>query len=78
MNEQIFEDLARCLGVADEKGNYAENLFCFTKQELHSFAELIAAKCIKTIQNESLNSNDEWEDGLVIAQRAIKKHFGIQ
>jgi hypothetical protein len=78
MNERIFEHLDSVLGVTDEKGNYAENLFCFTKQELHSFTELIVTKCIKTIQNESLNSNDEWEDGLVIAQRAIKKHFGIQ
>ena len=39
------------------------------------FAQLIVRECIQTIQNESMNSNDEWEYGLRMAQGAIQEHF---
>lgn len=42
------------------------------------FAELIIRECVETIQNESMNSNEDWEDGLVIAQQSIKEHFGVE
>jgi hypothetical protein len=42
------------------------------------FAKLIVQECIQTIQNESMNSNDEWEYGLRIAQGAIQTHFGVE
>lgn len=42
------------------------------------FAELIIQECIQAIQNESMNSKDEWEDGLRIAEGAIREHFGVK
>ena len=42
------------------------------------FAELIVQECIEAIQNESMNSDDDWERGLRIAEGAIQKHFGVE
>jgi hypothetical protein len=42
------------------------------------FAELIIRKCIQEIENKSMNSNDEWEYGLRMAQAAIQEHFGVE
>jgi len=42
------------------------------------FAELLIQECIEQILNRSMNSNDEWEDGLCMAKRAIEEHFGIE
>jgi hypothetical protein len=42
------------------------------------FAELIVRECIQAIQNESMNSDDEWERGLVYAENGIKEHFGVK
>ena len=42
------------------------------------FAELIVKECIAAIQNESMNSDDDWERGLRIAEGAIEKHFGVE
>ena len=42
------------------------------------FAELIVKECIEAIQNESMNSDDDWERGLRIAEGAIQKHFGVE
>lgn len=49
-----------------------------TEEQILKFAELIVKECIQTIQNESYDSSDEWEDGLRIAEGAIKKHFGVE
>ena len=43
--------------------------------KLEKFAELIVRDCIEAIQNESMNSYDDWERGLRIAEGAIEKHF---
>ena len=40
------------------------------------FAELIVKECIDVIKNESMDSTDEWEDGLHIAIEAIKHNLG--
>ena len=42
------------------------------------FAELIIQECIQAIQHKSMNSGDEWEDGLRIAEGAIREHFGVK
>ena len=42
------------------------------------FAQLIVRDCIEAIQNESMNSDDDWERGLRIAEGAIQKHFGVE
>ena len=42
------------------------------------FAELIVQECIEAIQNESMNSDDDWERGLRIAEGAMQKHFGVE
>jgi hypothetical protein len=45
---------------------------------LEKFAELIVRECIQTIKNKSMDSGDEWEDGLRFAQGAIEEHFGVE
>ncbi len=45
--------------------------------DVEKFAELIVTECIQVIQNESMDSGDEWEDGLCMAEDAIKHHFGV-
>ena len=42
------------------------------------FAELLIQGCIKSIQNESMGSGDEWESGLQIAEGAIREYFGFE
>ena len=46
--------------------------------EIKKFVELLIRECIQAIQNESMNSGDEWEDGLRIAEGAIREHFGVK
>lgn len=45
---------------------------------LEQFAELIVRECLNAVQNESMNSGDEWEDGLRMAEDAIKQRFGVE
>ena len=45
--------------------------------QYRKFAELLIRECIDTIQSKSMNSGDEWEDGLRIAEGAIREHFGV-
>ena len=67
MNERIKELMEQC--------RYSE---FETEYDMEKFAELIVRECIDTIQNESMNSKDEWEDGLRIAEGAIREHFGVE
>ena len=46
--------------------------------QFEKFAEMIVRECIQAIQNESMNSDDDWERGLRIAEGAIQKHFGVE
>ena len=46
--------------------------------EVEKFAELIVKECIQAIQNESMNSGDEFEHGLRFAEGAILDHFGVK
>ena len=46
--------------------------------QIEKFAELIIKDCIEAIQNESMNSDDDWERGLRIAEGAIQTHFGVE
>lgn len=46
--------------------------------KMAKFAELLVQECIQTVKNQSMQSSDEWEDGLQIAEGAIRKHFGIK
>jgi hypothetical protein len=87
MNERI-EKLAVQAGATLEKGyiELSDGQFMLSdnvdldksNMDLEKFAELIVRECIQTIQNESMNSNDEWEYGLRIAQGAIQTHFGVE
>ena len=70
MNERILE-------LAKQAGLKFPSETAMSPVEL-KFAELIVRECIQTIQNESMNSNDEWEYGLRIAQGAIQTHFGVE
>ena len=53
-------------------------VYTFSEPALEQFAELIIKDCIEAIQNESMNSDDDWERGLRIAEGAIEKHFGVE
>ena len=70
MNELILE-------LAKKAGLKFPSETAMSPVELE-FAKLIVQECIQTIQNESMNSNDEWEYGLRIAQGAIQTHFGVE
>ena len=49
-----------------------------TMRRTRKFAELIVQECIQAIQNESMNSSDEFEHGLRFAEGAILDHFGVE
>ena len=68
MNKQIKELEPQCW----EHNEFGLN-FNYEK-----FALLIVRECIEAIQNESMNSDDDWERGLRIAEGAIQKHFGVE
>ena len=70
MNDRILE-------LAKQAGLKFPSETAMSPVELE-FAKLIVQECIQTIQNESMNSNDEWEYGLRIAQGAIQTHFGVE
>ena len=69
MNERIRE-LARQTGATDELGNYAENVFCFTKQELNSFTELIVRECANYITHKATIET-------LLGER-LMEHFGVE
>jgi len=77
MNERIKE-LAVQADLLIKKTNGDEFRYGNFDPRFQKFAELIVRECIQTIQNESMNSNDEWEYGLRIAQGAIQTHFGVE
>jgi hypothetical protein len=78
MNERIFE-LAE---QAHEETYRVMGSAClqeaFDDFYTEKFAELIVRECIQTIKNASMDSGDEWEDGLRFAQGAIEEHFGVE
>ena len=49
-----------------------------TMRRTRKFAELIVKECVQAIQNESMNSSDEFEHGLRFAEGAILDHFGVK
>jgi len=82
MNERIRE-LARQAGATDEQGSRSESVFCFTKQELDGFAELLIQECVDIIGRESekaIRNNTYMGDDVPasVTQWAIKKHFGVE
>ena len=42
------------------------------------FAELIVKECIDAIENESMNSGDEWEAGINMAIEAVRQRFDLE
>jgi len=78
MNERITKIVIDLLGKEGVVNSRAFGHWALSDEELEKFAELIVRECIQTIQNESMNSGDEWEDGLRIAQGAIQEHFGVE
>lgn len=72
MNKRIQELAEQCYEHDQSWTGVGQRIFNKEK-----FAELIVQECIQEIQNKSMNSSDEWEDGLIIAEYAIKEHFGV-
>ena len=75
MNEQ-FEKLA--MMANSQTGNEFDLNNKRLDALLAKFAELIVKDCIQVIKNESMDSGDEWEDGLCMAEDAIKHNFGVE
>ena len=75
MNDRMTELYAKaCL---DARDIHPTDVPAFIACMAEKFAELIVRECIETIKNASMDSGDEWEDGLRFAQGAIEEHFGI-
>ena len=75
MNERIRELAEQCYETGPiGKDGWPE----YSKFNEEKFAELIVRECIQEIENKSMNSNDEWEYGLRMAQAAIQEHFGVE
>ena len=68
MNERIF-DMARQKGATDEHGNQAVGVFCFTKDELEQFAELLVRESL-SVQNKCPHH--------IAAGKFVRAHFGIK
>ena len=73
MNELIEHLAERATKEMDQEA-FSEDMN-IPAEWYHKFAELIVRDCIEAIQNESMNSYDDWERGLRIAEGAIEKHF---
>ena len=75
MNERIRELSKQCYETGPiGKDGWPE----YSKFNEEKFARLLVQECIEAIKNESMNSNDEWEDGLQIAENAIREYFGVK
>ena len=70
MNQQYRELAAKASIFYYRKGKLQE--------DTEKLIRLIVAECVLAVQNESMNSGDEWEDGLYMAEDAIKQHFGVE
>ena len=77
MNERIGKLLSRSGGEFFEGWFGSPNTIKFTEDELKTFTELIVRECINQIRNQSMNSGDEWEEGLRIAENSIRENFGV-
>jgi hydroxymethylglutaryl-CoA reductase len=79
MNERIKELASQAEEYASKRDMTGEYVIAFDQDKYSKkFAELIVRECIQAIQNESMNSDDEWERGLVYAENGIKEHFGVK
>lgn len=77
MNKQIQKLIMQAGGIAyDEDGNELTPML--VGKDVVKFAELLIEQCIQAIQNESMNSGDEWEAGLRMAEYAIKTRFEVK
>jgi len=80
VNKRIRE-LARRAGATDEQGGRAEDVFCFTKQELDNFVEQIVKGCIGCCD---IVGKIEWIEtptyDLAIdgCKLKIKQYFGVK
>ena len=86
MNERIF-DMARQSGATDEKGSRAEHVFCFTKDELKGFTELIVRECIGILNSPDFimekkvklsRYNEGWVNGRLLGSEHIREYFGVE
>lgn len=72
MNERIF-DMAREKGATAPRGGRAEGVFCFTKDELKEFAELLVRECSQFVEDKFDFCGDE-----IIIAEGIREHFEIE
>ena len=76
MNPRVRE-IAVSAGMT-KMNQRSDGLYVVSEEVFDNFSKLIVRECIETIQNESMNSGDEWKNGLHIAKWAIKEHFGVE
>ena len=72
MNERVVKLLIES-GLLVNASEYRVNGI---DPKIKKFAELLVKECIAVIENESMGSSDEWENGLHIAVEAIKHNLG--
>ena len=73
MNERIKELIKQhSINITIDGLGYGEG-------NVEGLAELIVRECLRVIQMESREySGPDCEDGLLIAQGALKEHFGVE
>ena len=79
MNERLTEIYRSCRSVealASQDQFKAANVLMGS--EVEQFAEKIIQECIQAIKNESMDAGDEWERGLMYAEKGVKERFGVE
>lgn len=76
---ELSKQIAEQLNIKELKNSETGETFYTNISEttLEQLINLIAASAIESIKSCSLNSNDDWEDGLNIAQSAIRESFNL-
>lgn len=72
-NQELIEQIARQSGSTNEHGGRATSVFCFTAQELNTFAEKIIRECARI---DSEENNCDHIDGVTYNQ-TILEYFGV-
>ncbi len=76
-NTQLILEIAQTVGLEkDSEGELEDIQFKNIKSsQIEQIVQIIVQKSIQEIKNKSMDSGDEWEQGLKIAENAIIEAF---
>lgn len=76
-NTQLILEIAQTVGLEkDSEGELEDIQFKNIKgSQIEQIVQIIVQKSIQEIKNKSMDSGDEWEQGLQIAENAIIEAF---